>query len=814
MSVKALQDYTYVSKYARYSPEKKRRRTWNETQDIVAEMHISQFPQVADEIRWAFAQSKKKIALGSQRVLQYAGEPVLRKNARAFNCTVSYVDRIRFFQEALWLLLCGCGTGFSVQTHHLAKLPDFHSSLTIKSPDGAIPERPKKIHVIEDSIEGWADALGILMATYFPHAEFSAKWDGSHQVEFEYFLIRPKGSALSSGAGKAPGPEPLRLALDSIRQLLDRCLKGGQTRLRSIDAYDVIMHASDSVIAGGVRRSASICLFSPHDTLMAKAKTGNWFKDNPQRGRSNNSAMLLRDSTSREQFHELMVSVKEFGEPGFVWSDSTEALYNPCVEIGMFPVDEQGNSGWSFCNLSEINGKKCRSKEDLFLAAKAAAIIGTLQAAYTKFDYLGPVSEAIARREALLGVSITGMMDSPDVLFNPEIQREAAQIVVKTNEEIAAKIGINAAARCTCVKPAGTTSLVLGTSSGIHAHHAPRYIRRIQANVLEAPYQFYVAKNPRAGEMSVWSRNGTDAVVAFCVETQAGSRTRKEIDALTLLEHVRLTQNNWVAAGKVKSRCAQPWLRHNVSNTITVRPEEWEAVEEYIYENRVSFAGISLLSASGDLDYPQAPFTAIKTEDELVKEYGKGVMFASGMIVDGQHAFDGNLWDACDLFNSGVSDALKTPEHTDFIRFYALLDDDFSRLNPEFDRSAVFKAIEQGTSESIVGPESYLVSVLERGAKLFGSLNTFQIAMFSPWKSVEANHLQSEWLRRAFQYAFRYFRGDTRKMAYCLKEVSNFKLWCDLRRENVEVDFSEMIEEQDDTKIQDTVACAGGTCDL
>lgn len=721
MSIKAMQDYTYVSKYARYSREKSRRETWSEAVDRVMDMHLRRFPQLAKEIEFVREAAKQKRVLGSQRALQFGGKPIEDKHARMYNCISAYCDRIRFFQECFWLLLCGCGTGFSVQKHHVAKLPDFFPS---------VGQKGAKVFTVPDTIEGWADALGVLMATYMPHPEFP-EWEG-YKVEFDFSQIRPKGSPLASGVGKAPGHEPLQRSLQMIRFLLEDC-HGHRSRLRPIDAYDIIMHASDAVLSGGVRRSATLCIFSIDDDEMIKAKTGNWFIENPQRGRSNNSVLLIRNETPKEKFLEIMESVKEFGEPGFIWADDKESLYNPCVEIALYGYDEQGNSGWQACNLCEINGKKLKTREDFEIAAKAGAILGTIQASYTNFAYLGEVSKRIVEREALLGVSITGMMDNPDLIFDPAVQREMAQLVLDVNEEIAAKIGINKAARATCVKPAGTTSCILGTSSGIHPHHAKRYFRRIQGNALEAPLQFFKLANPLAVEKSVWSANGTDEIITFCVEVNSG-RTKNDLSALKLLDYVRSTQQNWVAAGKREEACVKPWLMHNVSNTINVRPEEWTDVAEYIFENRQFFAGISLLPQSGDLDYPQAPFTTVYTPKEIVSIYGDGSLMASGLIVHGLEAFDNNLWAACD-------------------------------------------------------------AVLGLGA---------------PIKEDETTKL--EFLRRANQFAKRYFKDDLRQMVYCLKCVHNWKLWCDLNREYRDVDYSQMYEADDATTLQETIACAGGTC--
>lgn len=759
MSIKALQEYTYVSRYARFNEKQKRRETWNEAVDRVMQMHIRKFPHMTSDIEWAFEKVKQKLVLGSQRALQFGGRPIEQKNARMYNCCVSFCDRVRFFQETFWLLLCGCGTGFSVQHHHISKLPDFHKSRT----SGLVHEN--RTHVIPDSIEGWGDALGILLATYMPNEEFP-EWYGC-DVKFDFSQIRPAGAVLASGVGKAPGPEPLRRSLEIIRNLLDdRCKLFN--RLRSIDAYDIVMHASDAVLSGGVRRSATICLFSVDDMDMRKAKTGNWFMENPQRARSNNSMLLIRGETTKEQFEEAMKDVKEFGEPGFVFADHPDLCVNPCVEIGMWPVHwKTGVSGWQMCNLCEINGRKIKHKEDFAIAAKAAAIIGTLQASYTNFEYLGQTSKEIVEREALLGVSITGMMDNPDIIFDEKIQQEMAQLILETNEWMAKQIGINPAARATCVKPAGTTSCILGSASGIHPHHAKRYFRRIQGNYMEAPLQYFKEHNGIAVEKSVWSANKTDEVITFCVEVPDGAKTKNQLSALKLLEHVRSTQANWVMAGTRLELCTQPWLTHNVSNTINVRPDEWDGVTDYIYENRDFFAGIALLPQSGDLDYPQAPMCTVHTSREIVQMYGEGSLFASGLIVDGLRAFDDNLWAACETV-LGHGDPLIEPK---------LPEDE----TPVIDDAINYEAMQE--------------------------YHAYKIA-YASWE------LKKDFVRRAVQFANRYFEGDARHMTHCLKEVHNWKLWQDLQREYKDVDYSLMLEETDETKPMDTIACAGGACSI
>lgn len=728
MSVKALSDYTVYAKYTHYLEHKKRRETWHEAVDRVFDMHARKLddklnePKLKEYFDFAKSMVLKKRVLGAQRALQFGGSFIEKHNEKIYNCATTYVDRQRAFQEIMFLLLCGCGVGFSVQKHHIAKLPHV--------------QRPKKDTVnviIEDSIEGWADSIGTLLESYF---------NGSHTVVFDYSKIRPEGS-LVSGQFKAPGSKGLERTHKMIVHVLERCLgEKKQTALRPIDAYDIIMHCSDAVLSGGIRRAATLCAFSVDDTDMITAKTGNWYTENPQRGRSNNSAVLVRSETTKEQFHNLMTAVRDSGEPGFIWVEDKEILKNPCVEIGFMPTlfDENGNateSGVQFCNLTEINGKKCQTEQEFFDACKASAIIGTIQAAYTTFPYLGKVSEEIVRREALLGCSITGVQDSPDILLNPEIQKQGAKLIKKINKQVAEMIGINPAARTTCIKPAGSSSLILGTASGIHPHHARRYIRRVQANRLEFPAWMYQQKNPLAVEESVWSASNTDVVISFLCDVPAGAITKNQLSAVDLLERVKLTQQNWVEHGTNTDLCVKPYIRHNVSNTITVQPHEWDEIEKYIYANRKWFAGISLLAASGDKDYPQAPFTTVYTPAEIVKEYGDASVFASGMIVDALRAYNNNLWAAC-------SDVL-------------------------------------------------LNNVAERTEQ------------------------QVDWIRRAHQFSNRYFAGDYKRMTYCLKDVYNWKLWCDIEREHKPIDWSEVVEDIQQHIGIDTMgaaACAGGACEI
>lgn len=653
---KLLSDTKFFEGYSRFVPEEGRYETWNESVERVMKMHSGYYADKMSSklnalIEEAATAYKQKLVLGAQRALQFGGDQLLKHQMRMYNCTSSYADRPAFFGEVFYILLCGAGAGFSVQKHHIEKLP--HLIPRTKAP---------KVHVVEDSIEGWATALDVLMSSFF---EDGGKWPEykGRKVAFDLSQIRPKGAKISGGF-KAPGPEPLRRSLDRIEYILTGLtIQDKAAALRPIHVYDIVMHAADAVLAGGVRRSATICLFSADDGEMASAKTGSWYIDNPQRGRSNNSAVIVRNEITKEQFAKLMDSIKQFGEPGFFFVDHKDITTNPCVEIGMWPQID-GKSGWQGCNLTEINGGACNDEETFLRACRASAILGTLQAGYTDFKFLGEDTKKIFEREALLGCSITGWMNSPELLFNEEILQKGAQVIKEVNAEVAKLIGINPAARTTCVKPSGNASVLLMTASGIHADHSPMYIRNIQLNKDTETAKILKRINPNMVEESAWSAGKTDYVVSFPVIAKEGSIFKDELIGVKHLDLIKKAQEHWVNAGTNVERCSHPGIRHNVSNTVIVN--DWDEIEEYVYNNRAYFAGISFLPMSGDKDYFQAPNTQVLNAEQIVEKYGAGAIMAAGLIVEALKSFD-NLWVACMTAN-GYGEDLSADNHTNTMK--------------------------------------------------------------------------------------------------------------------------------------------------
>lgn len=632
-----MADAKFYMGYSRWQEPEQRYETWKEATGRVMNMHRQKYadrmtPALMGYINEAEAAYAEKLVLGAQRALQFGGEQLFKHEARMYNCSASYVDRPRFFQEAMYLLLCGCGVGFSVQSRHIDKLPPIAPR---SKPD-------VKTFVVPDSIEGWADAFGVLLSSFFVGGGTFPEYEGT-TVHFDFSEVRPKG-AMISGGFKAPGPDGLRDALVKCEALLRKATRDGVTAMRPIVAYDYVMHMSNAVLSGGVRRSATICMFDKFDTEMLNAKTGAWWVENPQRGRSNNSVMLERKTLTREEWSTIMQAVKSFGEPGFIFTDDLDMLVNPCVEIGLYGYAPDGESGFQFCNLVETNGGACTNEEIFFRACRAAAILGTLQAGYTNFTYLSDATRRITEHEALLGVSVTGWMNNPDILFDEATMIKGAEIVKAVNREVAALIGINPAARTTCVKPSGNASVLLGTESGIHAAHSPMYIRHVQMNKEDEVTKLISMVNPKMVEPMAFG-DGSSVTVAFPVISAPGSRYKRDLTGVQQLEYVKKAQQFWVEHGTNEELCRVKGLRHNISNTISV--DDWVAVEEYIFQNRQWFAGISLLAASGDRAYNQAPFTEVRSAQEILEDYGDASLFASGLIVDGMHAFNNDLWLAC-----------------------------------------------------------------------------------------------------------------------------------------------------------------------
>lgn len=596
-----LAQFTFLDKYARYLPSELRRETYDEAVHRMMNMHRGVFlpkhtelSALLDEVEGALSEG---LILGSQRALQFGGDAVIRKNMRMYNCSYSFFDRPRFLAEAVWLLLCGCGVGFSVQKHHVAKLPRLHP---------VDWDRPV-LHRVADSVEGWADAFDVLLLSYV---------EGGGRVSFDYSEVRPEGSPISSSSARAPGPGILRASLEAIRALLERVVAAGGV-IRPIDAYDIVMHAAACVRAGGIRRSATIALFSPDDEEMARAKTGNWYAENPQRELSNNSAILLRGGTDKVVFDQLIEWTKGFGEPGFFFTDSLEHGCNPCAEILLDPVDhETGVTAWAMCNLSTVNLARCTSRAVFLRAARLAAALGTLQAAYVDTGYLGEATRRVLERDALLGVSLTGIADNLELSFDAMLLAEGVEAVRWANAEVASIIGIRIAARLTTVKPEGSGSLVLEAGNGIHPHHSRRYLRHLKGGKRGSPLAAHVASFvPEAVIPS--SREG-EVTIVFPIDLGTGPLWLKdETSALDHLAKVKLVQDTWVRRGVNRGDAS-----HNVSNTIMVKPHEWDGVRDYIWENRSSFGGVALLGSFGDLDYFQAPFVEVLSPEQIELKYG------------------------------------------------------------------------------------------------------------------------------------------------------------------------------------------------
>lgn len=906
-SRKEIGDYIFVSKYARTVNGKK--ETWDQSVDRVMDMHYRHLAddmaikegnekEIDSYLKFAERLYRDQVILGAQRALQYGGDSLLKNHSRNFNCTGSYIDRIEFFQELMHLLLCGAGAGYSVQRVHTEKLPKLKG----------VDEKSDPVNiVIDDSIEGWAFAVGEVVKVHYLNLP---------SINFDYSLIRPKGSFISGGF-RAPGPEPLKKCIEKLNKVL-RKIKG--RKATPFELHRMACIIADAVISGGIRRSALLCQFDADDEEMLNCKTGNWFSEYPELARANNSAVIL-PNTPKETYDKIFESIKEFGEPGLVFLSHKDVVYNPCCftgdmrlltgsgymkfsdlvslthkkddyyvtlinkdgerkrgrvwsvgykhvirltfdngrkvectpdhrfmlqdgsvyfasnligkmvkgfdgtdskcieimdsgnieevydfeildeghwgvvngliahncEVGMFPKfrnkDGVHESGFSFCNLTEINGSRIKTREQFLDACKGAAILGTIQASYTNFKVLSPVSRKIAERDALIGVGITGMCENPEILFDPQLQEEGARVVKETNRRVADLIGINHAARTTVIKPSGNSSQLLGcTSSGIHKFHFKRFIRNIQAANTEQALQHVKEVNPVMVRPSVYNKEG-ESVISFPVELDNNVLTSEDSSALDFLKLVKLTKEHWIEVGTnldhpfYKEYPEMKDLRMNVSNTCTVKDSEWEEVREYVWNNRDIFSGISFLPKGGDLIYPQAPYTSVLDEKELAERYGAGAILAGGLIVDGLAVFNDDLWLACDV-------AMGRNNH-----HLILTDKDIS---------------------------DFILSHLKDG-KLLVEVNGVMISDVNAISS----HLQSivdkkvDWVRRFKNFATKYLDGDLSRTEFCLKHVSLFHRWQKLKgMKHVDWESVSWNEEWVDAGSTVAQACSGGMCEL
>ena len=569
-----LSEITTYMKYAKFRPELNRRETWEELVTRNKEMHQNKFPQLKNEIEEAYKLVYDKKVLPSMRSLQFAGKPIELNNARIFNCSFLPIDDWRSFSEIMFLLLSGCGVGYSVQTHHIEQLPEI--KVPIKS----------KRYLIGDSIEGWADAVRMLCKAYFTGAPLPL---------FDFRDIRAKGAQLITVGGKAPGPEPLKECLFNLQKVFERKKNGD--KLTSVEAHDMACHIADAVLSGGIRRAALISLFNLDDEEMLTCKFGNWWEENPQRGRANNSAVVMRHKIDEEEFFKLWkkIELSNSGEPGIYFSNDKDWGTNPCCEIAL--------RSYQFCNLCEVNVSNVESQEDLNERVRVGAFIGTLQAAYTDFHYLRDIWRKTTEKDALLGVGMTGI--GSGVILNYDLKK-AADLAKTENARVAEIIGINKAARVTTVKPSGTSSLVLGTASGIHAWHNDFYIRRIRVGKNEAIYSYLAANHPELVEDDFFKPT-IQAVISVPQRAPQGSILRTE-NVMDMLERVKKFNVQWVKKGHRKGANT-----NNVSATVSIQENEWEQVGQWMWDNKDTFNGLSVLPYFGG-SYKQAPFEDITEE--------------------------------------------------------------------------------------------------------------------------------------------------------------------------------------------------------
>lgn len=575
-----LSEITIWSKYAKFKPEYNRRESWEEIVDRYLHMLIEKYPSLKKDIIENGKYIYDKKVLPSMRGLQFAGEAIKVNHSRIYNCSFLPINHYKAFSEVMFLLLGGSGVGYSVQFEDVRQLPEI------------VKPTKKQKYVVQDSIVGWADAIKMLMKAYF----------GKTTVlpVFDFNDIRPKGSRLVTAGGKAPGPEPLKECLFQIQKILDR--KDNGEKLTPLNCHDILCFIANAVLAGGIRRAAMIALFSFDDDEMICCKHGNWWELNAQRSRSNNSAVIVRNRITEKEFFEFWKKIQESGsgEPGISFTNNPRWGFNPCHEVSLRP--------FGFCNLTEINASNITTQEDFNNRARIASFFGTLQAGFTDFHYLRPIWKETAEKDALIGVGITGVANTQFLFLN---ETEAAKIVVEENKKIANLININIAARCTVIKPSGTTSCVVKSSSGIHSWYSNYYKRTIRFNIGESISQFMMNNFSEICEIDQWDKN--TLCVRIPIKSPESSITRDE-GVFSLLERVKRFNLNWIKPGHNRGD-----NYNNVSATISIKPDEWDSVGKWMWENKDIYSGISVLPFDNGT-YVQAPFEEITEETFIENE--------------------------------------------------------------------------------------------------------------------------------------------------------------------------------------------------
>lgn len=640
---KFLSDLKLYSDYMKWDEGEGRYETWPEAVEKVLHTHRLRYgiqvDPILDDVYPAYLE---KEILASQRNLQFRGELIMKNNAKLYNCCTTYAYSPDVFSKGFWILLSGTGLGVSMKRKFTSQLPPIQSRN-----NGTVT------HVVEDSIEGWADGMKVLASSFMQHPSLDPEYFGK-KIRFDYSQIRPRGAYITGGF-KAPGPDGLKQAFERIEAMWEGELgEKDSVPIRNIVTYDTFMHLSDAVLSGGVRRSAMDIIIDEDDEELINAKVGNWRDKTPWRERSNNSVGLMRNEFSKEQFEKLVALNDGISDIGFVFMSHEDEMFNPCFEIGFNfyeQIKDRNYAVFQFCNLNEISASACSDKEGNFSEekfyelCKAASTLGTLQAGYSEFPYLGYQTEEIVAGEALLGISITGWMDRPE-LFNPEILEEGARIVKETNSRVAELLDINPAARTTCVKPSGNASVVLMTPSGIHPEHSRKYFRVMQLNKDAETAKWMEVNRPEMLEESVYSASQTDYAVFVPCENKEQTIYKKDMRGVKHLDLIKLVQKHWVRPGSTPERAYNDKAEHNVSNTVII--DDKTEITDYLFENQNDFTAVAFLSDFGDKDWNQAPFTSVLDTDELIDKYGDAAIFMSGLIVDGLSYFNGNLWAAAD----------------------------------------------------------------------------------------------------------------------------------------------------------------------